>query len=126
MNKDVRQEGKCSANWAFSSVAAVEGEYAIKQEKLIKLSDQQIIDCSGDYGNEGCGGGFMEQAYWYMIDQGMANDKSYPYAGVTQNCRYSQSQKVVKVGKCARVPSRSYDKLISAVIQQPVTVSVAS
>lgn len=62
-----------------------------------------------------------------MIDQGLAMDKIYPYAnGTTQNCKYSQSQKVGKLFKCARVPSGNYPKLISAVSQQPVTVAVAS
>lgn len=69
----------------------------------------------------------MEQAYWYMIDHGLATEKSYPYTGNgTQKCTYSQSQRVAKLGKCARVPTSNYDKLISAVAQQPVSVAVAS
>lgn len=108
VDKTVKTEGKCAANWAFSAVGAVEGLYALKSGNLIKLSDQQIIDCSGDYGNEGCGGGFMEQAFWYIVDSGMASEKSYPYVGQNQKCVYSQSQKVVKVGKCAKVPAKSY------------------
>lgn len=122
----VQLEGKCAANWAFTAVAAVEGTYAIKNDKLVKFSDQQVIDCSEDYGNEGCGGGFMDQAFWYMIDQGLAGNKTYPYVGSKQNCKYSQSQKIVRVGKCAKVPSGVHDKLISAIVQQPVSVAVAS
>lgn len=68
----------------------------------------------------------MDQAYWYMIDNGMASVQTYPYVGKTQNCKYTQAQKVVKVGRCARVPSGIYLKLISAVIQQPVSVAVSS
>lgn len=68
----------------------------------------------------------MEQAYWYAIDNGMASDKSYPYFGQNETCRYSQSQKIVKLGRCAKVPSQVYNKLISAVVQQPVSVAVAS
>lgn len=47
----VQLEGKCAANWAFTAVAAVEGTYAIKNDKLVKFSDQQVIDCSEEYGN---------------------------------------------------------------------------
>lgn len=56
----------------------------------------------------------------------MATEKSYPYVGIFQKCKYSQSQKVAKLGKCAQVPSQKYDKLLSAIVQQPVSVSVAS
>lgn len=31
VDKTVRSEGKCAANWAFSAVGAVEGLYALKQ-----------------------------------------------------------------------------------------------
>lgn len=68
----------------------------------------------------------MDQAYWYMIDNGMASNQSYPFKGSNQNCKYSQAQKIVKVGRCARVPGGVYLKLISAVIQQPVSVAVSS
>lgn len=68
----------------------------------------------------------MEQAFWYIIDHGMANEKSYPYVGAHQNCKYTPSQRVVQLGKCAKVPSKIYQKLLSAVVQQPVTVTVAS
>lgn len=68
----------------------------------------------------------MDQAYWYVIDYGMASEKVYPYTGQNQTCRYSQSQKIVKLGRCAKVPTKIYSKLISAVVQQPVSVAVAS
>jgi 3-methyladenine DNA glycosylase/8-oxoguanine DNA glycosylase len=32
----------------------------------------------------------------------------------------------MKIDRCAKVPSKVYEKLLSAIIQQPVSVSVAS
>jgi cathepsin L len=35
----------------------MESAHAIATGTLLKLSEQQIIDCSTEYGNSGCGGG---------------------------------------------------------------------
>ena len=39
-------------------------------------------------------------------------------------CRYISTMRYTGISKCARVPSRSYSKLLSAVVQQPVSVAV--
>jgi len=67
-------QGNCGSNWALAATAAVEGLYSLKRGKLLKFSEQQLVDCSGSYGNEGCSGGFMDQAFWYMIDNGFAEN----------------------------------------------------
>lgn len=52
----------------------------IRTGQLVSLSEQNLIDCSSDYGNKGCSGGFMEAAYQYIIDNGGINtEKSYKY-----------------------------------------------
>lgn len=68
----------------------------------------------------------MDQAYWYVIDQGLATEKSYPYVGEVQKCKYTQAQRVASISRCAQVPPQNYNKLLSAIVQQPVSVAVAS
>ncbi len=65
----------------------------------------------------------MDQAFQYMIDNGVATSKSYPEQSVGK-CRYSLNMKFTGFAKCARVPSKSYSKLLSAVVQQPVSVAI--
>jgi len=44
----IKDQGRrCGSGWAFSSVAALESRYRIKNGTLYTLSEQQLIDCSG-------------------------------------------------------------------------------
>ena len=65
MNPVVNQ-GKCQSCWAFAATASMEGMYAIKygMGSKIKLSEQQLIDCS--YANLGCKGGSSDSALKYL------------------------------------------------------------
>lgn len=68
----------------------------------------------------------MTQAFWYIIDNGLATTKQYPQKDTTvrQKCVYTKSMKTASFSKCANIPSGSYIKLQSALIQQPTAVAI--
>jgi KDEL-tailed cysteine endopeptidase len=65
----------------------------------------------------------MDQAFWYIIDNGIAQYTSYPDRTLSK-CKYVMNMKYTGISRCARVPSRSYSKLLSAIVQQPVSVVI--
>jgi hypothetical protein len=119
----VLDQGTCGMDWAIVAVGAVESLYALKVGQLPTLSVQQLLECSEAYGNEGCYGGFMDQAFQYIIDFGIATQKSYPER-TPAACRYVPNMKFTGFSKCARVPSGNHSKLISAIMQHPVSVAL--
>lgn len=64
MISPVKDQGQCGSCWAFSVTGNIEGLYAIKNGKIIELSEQELVDC--DKSDQGCNGGLMDNAYRYV------------------------------------------------------------
>lgn len=121
----VQDQGNCSASWAFSAIAAVEGINRISQKSSEKLSEQQLIDCSSDNGNKGCNGGNITNAFDYIKTDDLCTQSYYPYTGTKDFCKewlYCHTSFMIK--SYQSIPQRSKLAIYTALSQQPISVAV--
>ena len=94
------------------------------QNRDIDLSEQQIIDCSGQYGNKGCNGGWMTLVYDHIARYGVTDENEYPYAERQGQCKKSGGNFKVSNYKGGSLPSCA--ALSSMVLESSVTVAVTA
>lgn len=122
----VKDQGHCGSCWAFSSTGALEGQHYRISGNLISLSEQNLIDCSRKYGNMGCDGGLMENAFRYIRDNhGVDTENSYPYEAHDDKCRFKNRTVGADDKGFVVIPAGDEKKLIKAIaLKGPVSVAI--
>ena len=121
---NVKDQGQCGSCWSFSSSGAMEGAWAIETGTLLNISEQQLVDCSRSYGNMGCHGGLMDNAFKYVIDNGLCSEEEYPYQAEQGQCSSAQCNRVVQIDNYADVEPNNEKVLMRAVAHQPISVAI--
>jgi len=120
----VKNQAQCGSCWAFSTTGTIEGWDFIKTKKLKSLSEQQLVDCSGSTGNQGCNGGWPKWALTYLEKNGGSCDQaSYPYTGRDGTCKKTCTP-VVKVATHKELNSEA--QLNDGIEAAPVSIAITA
>ena len=123
---DVKDQGQCGSCWAFSAIGTLEGQWAKNTSNLVSLSEQDLVDCSGSYGNMGCDGGWPDKALQYIVDNhGVDTEASYPYNAVDQTCQFNQSNVGANASNVVLLPTGNMTTLMNALAHVgPISVAI--
>jgi len=118
----VKNQGQCGSCWAFSTTGALEGAYFMANKELKSFSEQQLVDCSGSYGNQGCNGGLMDDAFKYVEAHKIELESAYPYTGRDGKCH--EEGGVAEIKSFMDVTPKSPQALAEALTKGPVSIAV--
>ena len=122
----VKNQGQCGSCWAFSATSAIESAWFLGGNKLVSLSEQELVDCGGSTGNYGCNGGWMDWGFQYIIKAGGQElSTDYPYTARDGTCAFDVKKVAAKISKYVDVPQNDCATLIKTLDRQPVSVAVA-
>lgn len=120
----VKDQGACGSCWSFSTTGAMESAFKIKNNKDILLSEQQLVDCSISFGNNGCGGGLVEYAFNYAKHVPLETEDEYPYTASDTKCVAEAHDGDVQLSDFKEVQRFDSEQLAQALALGPVSVGV--
>jgi len=129
----VKNQGSCGSCWSFSTTGSLEGAYFLKYGSLLSFSEQQLVSCDTKGNDQGCNGGWMDDAFTYVANNGgITTEDQYPYtsgtSGKTGTCVTSGYTNVANVAPKGSlyvdVKAGSVDAMMSAVNVGPVSIAI--
>ena len=84
-----KNQGNCKFCFVFSYISLIEAQYSIKYGKKYRLSEQEILDCSGDQIICDEGFNFAKLDFYIRNRLYLTFENKYPYTGIKNplNCQ---------------------------------------
>ncbi|KAM8848610.1 cathepsin F [Synchiropus picturatus] len=118
----VKNQGMCGSCWAFSVTGNIEGQWFLKNGKLLSLSEQELVDCDGL--DHACKGGLPSNAY-EAIEKlgGLESETDYSYTGKKQRCDFLSRKVAAYINSSVEISQD--EREIAAWLAENGPVSVA-
>lgn len=123
----VKDQSVCGSCWSFGTIGAIEGAYFLKTGNLVRLSQQALIDCSWEFGNNGCDGGEDFRVYkWMQKVGGVPTEEAYgPYLGQDGYCHIKNLTLVAPITGFVNVTTNNKDAFRVALFKNgPLSVAI--
>ncbi|XP_045171276.2 procathepsin L-like [Mercenaria mercenaria] len=122
---NVKNQGRCGSCWAFSALGSLEGQHKKKHNSLKDLSEQNLVDCANyKYGNYGCRGGWMNNAFNYVKKYGVDSESCYPYVAKDQTCRFKSHCRAAKDGGAQNIGKSEHSLQSSLGSVGPIAIAM--
>jgi len=82
----IRNQEGCGSCYAFGATESLADRFCISQKVNVTLSPQFIVDC--DKTDAGCGGGYLDNAWRFMMKNGVLTEECLPYSGEGHVCQF--------------------------------------
>jgi cathepsin F len=125
---EVKNQGQCGSCWAFSTIANIEGVNFVKTQKLVSLSEQELVDCdhTGPDGDQGCQGGLPSNAFKWLIANktGLEAETTYSYTGRDGSCKAQKADELVFISSWKQIPSDEAQMAAALVQYGPLSIGI--
>lgn len=121
---DVKNQQQCGSCWSFATVANIEGQNYLQNGELVRLSEQELVDC--DSYDNGCNGGLPSNAYKDLIanNMGLELESNYPYSAVDGRCKVQRSLERVYISAWVPISQSEYYIAAALVKYGPLAIAL--
>lgn len=108
----VKDQAICGSCWSFGTTGTLEGAYFLKYGNLVRLSQQNLMDCSWNQGNNGCDGGEDWRSYEYIqsaVGGVMSEDDYGSYLGQDGKCHFDPQKNLINIKNYTFVEGENVD-----------------
>uniref|UniRef100_A0A914Y076 Peptidase C1A papain C-terminal domain-containing protein n=1 Tax=Panagrolaimus superbus TaxID=310955 RepID=A0A914Y076_9BILA len=118
----IKDQGNHNICYAVAFIDAMEISAYYDCEKIVRLSIEQLLDCSTAQGNRGLDGGCFSCSIAYGYEKSISNISYYPEDRDTRKCRRELIEPIYRVKDVLTINGK--EKLLQCLSVAPVSAAI--